>query len=927
MTAESLAPRTRSDTVRSMVDAAALAADKRALDDRLRAMLDEGRDGIVLGVERAKGLESLLTRVANDPDVRGVMPDGSAIIAVGTFGRGALPFASDLDLRLVVAKRADRAAVQRWADAFLYPIWDAKITLGHQVTTLDDWIELGATDLASATACLDAREIFGNRELSRTIAERAWPVLFENDALGRFIDALEAERAKRGERFGGSVYLLEPDVKAGGGGLRDVDIARWALGARHRVGPVFGTPAHLVWAELLRQGVLVEREVQEFSEAEDVQWRIRNRLHAQAGRRNDRLTFDAQEAIGVALGFEPEHIEDPVDRRGLAAEALMQSYYRKAHAVSRSCERILDRVRPRRRRGKPVEAVLEPGIRRFDGAIAVDDVEGLQRDPALAMRVVAVASKEDAPMSSFTRDAVSRLAAEPTWAARLRQSPEAVRVFLKLLSQRIPVGAFRGRSALGELHELGLLLAMVPEFEPVTGRSHHDIYHVYTVDIHSVAAVDRLAALCRGELGNDFPLASRIALELANPRVLFCAALLHDIGKGYPDKTGSRLNHAAVGAHLAEPIVQRFGLDAQEIADVSALIDLHLDMYHTATRRDLDDPATAEALVERVGDRERLRNLFLLTIVDVSTTSPTALTQWKARMLDDLYAAADAVFEGRPREKADATRRRRIVQTVVEASSLAPEAVENFLRTMPDRYLLANDARRMAAHAKLEEGRMLGEVRVSVEDTEVPGVAEVCVLADDAPGLLARIAAVITAQRLDVLAAQIHSRVHDANGRTEALDLFWVTHRLRGDEGLRKLGARIVDDLSALDDRTGGIERWLHDKLPAGFLERPTPAVRTRVVVDDRASPKHTVIEVFARDRPGLLFGLANCVHGLGLTIASSKINTEGHQVADVFYVSEPNGLKITDPARVKVVRDRIVAAVERTQQRESTRNLETERW
>jgi [protein-PII] uridylyltransferase len=911
-----------------MVDVASLAAEKRAFDERLRAHLEQGRDGIELGVERARALEELLVRVASDPQVRSAMPERAAIVAVGTFGRGALPFASDLDLRLVIPERADRAAVQRWADAFLYPIWDAKVTLGHQVTTLDDWLDLAKSDLASATACLDARVIFGDPALAKTIAERAWPQLFEADALGRFVDALEAERAKRGERFGGSVYLLEPDVKAGGGGLRDVDIARWALGARHRVAPILGTPAHLVWHELLKQGVLVDREVHEFADAEVLHWRVRNRLHATAGRRNDRLTFDAQEAIGVALGFEPSGVEDPVDRRALAAEALMQAYYRRAHAVSRACERILDRVRPRRRRGKPVEVAIEPGVRRFDGTVAVDDVESLERDPALALRVVAVAAREGLPMSSFTRDVISRLASEPAWCGRLRATPDAARAFLGVLGQRSEVTAFRGRSALGELHELGLLLAMIPEFEPVTGRSHHDIYHVYTVDVHSVAAVDRLAALCRGELGNDFPLASRVAVEAPNARVLTCASLLHDVGKGYPDKSGSRQNHAAVGARLGQAILPRLGLDAQEIADVCALIDLHLEMYHTATRRDLDDPATVDAFVEKVGDRERLRNLFLLTVVDVSTTSPTALTQWKARMLDDLYAAADAAFEGQPREKADAVRRRRIVQGVVEVSELAPEAVERFLATMPDRYLLANDARRMAAHARLAEGRMVGEVRIAIEATEVPGVAEVCVLADDAPGLLACIAAVITGQRLDVLAAQIHSRPVQGHERTEALDLFWVTHRLRGGEGLRKLGARMVDDLGALDDRTGGIERWLQDKLPAGFLERPTPAVRTRVVVDDRASPKHTVIEVFSRDRPGLLFSLAHCVHGLGLSIHSSKINTEGHQVADVFYVSEANGEKVKDPARVKFIRDRMLAAAERTQQaRESTRSLESERW
>ena len=913
-------------SVHRMVDAASLATEKRALDDRLLASLEAGSGGIALGLERAGGLEILLAHVAKDPDVLRVMPEGSAIVAVGTFGRGALPFASDLDLKLVVPRRADRQEVQAWADAFLYPLWDAKIALGHQVTTLEDWVDLAATDLASATSCLDARVIFGNDQVGRTLAQKAWPALFEGEALGKFIEALEKERSKRSERFGGSVYLLEPDVKAGGGGLRDVDIARWALGARHCVAPVLGTKAHLVWGELLRKGFLVEREVAEFSQAEELQWRVRNRLHAHAGRRSDRLTFDEQETIAVALGFEPLHIDDPVDRRALAAEALMQAYYQRAHAVSRSCERILDRVRPRKRRGKPVEAVLEADIRRFDGTIALENVEALTRNPATALRVVAVASKEDAPMSSFTRDAISRAAAEPKWTERLRNSPDAAPIFLAILSQKCPVGAFRGRSALGELHELGLLLAMIPEFEPVTGRSHHDVYHVYTVDVHSVTAVDKLAALCRGELGNEFPLASRIAVELSNPRVLFCAALLHDIGKGYPDKSGSRLNHAAVGAQKSTAILQRLGLDPQEIADVAALIELHLEMYHTATRRDLDEPETAQGLVDRVGDRERLRHLFLLTVVDVSTTSPTALTQWKARMLDDLYAGADAVFEGRPRERADAARRQRIVQSVVDASELSPEAVEEFLRTLPDRYLLANDAKRMAAHARLAEGQMMGEVRVSVVETEVPGVAEICVLTEDAPGLLARIAAVITAQRLDVLAAQIHSRIHDEDGRTEALDLFWVSHRLRGSDGLLRLGERVVDDLSSLDDRTGGIDRWLQDKLPTGFLERPTPAVRTRVVVDDRASPKHTVIEVFARDRPGLLFALAYCMHRLGLTIWSSKINTEGHQVADVFYVTDADGKKLTDPSQVKLVRDRIVAAVELTQQRDTSRNLENER-
>ncbi len=873
--------------------------------DRHRASLvqrlESGEDGMSLGRANARFLDACFrTRFASAARIAELPPAGLAVAAVGSFGRGAVALRSDADIVVVVNPRAiggDQAAA--FAEALLYPLWDATVAVGHQVLSAADAIGLAEDDLATATELLDLRFLGGDSDLVRELVARANEGLFGEEDITGFIQRLEVEGTGRHERFGGSVYLLEPDVKSGAGGLRDIDGMRWAARARYRVGEEDAQGKLGTWRELLHKGVLIEREAAEISASEEFMWRVRNRLHARDGRKADRLGFEEQEALATAMGYGHD--------RARAAERMMQDYYRHARAVTRARGGLFERLRPMRRRTKAPATDAGGGVHLFDGHVTIAGTAELQADPALALRMYAECVRHGVPVLPFARDAIARVTDDASWCERLRASAEAAALFVELLCT-IPDTLARRPSMVAELYDVGLLLAMVPEFLPVTGQVHHDTYHVYTVDAHSVASVDRLRQLARGELAHEYALASRLAAEIARPHPLFLATLLHDVGKGYPDSSGSRRGHSKTGAELCERILPRLGLSSEDVDDARQLVHDHLLMYHVATRRDLDDAATIEEFCRSVRGREGLRSLYLLTVADLSTTSPTAMTSWKARMLDDLYFAAEAHLAGHV-PRADAERLSRVRDAVRKAWSGSRQAIESLLGSMPDRYLLANSPESIVHHARVvgeRAGRAAHVGRIPSRHTEA---AELCVVAADRPGLLASIAAAITANRLEVLAAQVYSRQCEAG--IEAVDLFWVRDREGGTQGidraLRRLSSDLVEVCSGVVDAAELVRGRVGSSSP--WRERPSPAVATEIHVDDRASPRHTVVEIFAKDRPGLLYELARALHELGLSIALSKINTEGMRVADVFYVSELDGAKVPTGPRYKQIHEALLAA------------------
>jgi [protein-PII] uridylyltransferase len=886
--------------------------DLRGLLDRHRASLvarvDAGEDGLALGRANARFLRARFDHRFQAAAARTGLPShGLALAAAGSFGRGAVALRSDADVVFVldpkVVSPKDAAA---FAEALLYPLWDATLQVGHQVLDAEGALPLAQRDLATATALLDLRFLAGDESTLRGLVSHAREGLFVERELGAFIDRLDEEAAARHGRFGGSVYLLEPEVKSGAGGLRDLDAIGWVARARYVV-PV-ETEAKLgLWGDLVQLGVLLPREAQELASSEEFLWRVRNRLHSRVTRKSDRLGFEDQEALGVSMGYGED--------RDRAAERLMQEYYLRARAVTRARASLLERLRPVRKRTKPSATVdLGGGVSLFDGYVTLAKNAVLLEDPALAMRLFAASVRQHVPILPFALDAVSRAAADPAWCERLRASREAADLFVELVCT-VPDAKMRGGSIVGALHDAGLLLAMVPEFLPVTGRVHHDVYHVYTVDVHSVAAIDRLRQLARGELAHEYPLSSRLAVEIARPRPLFLATLLHDVGKGWPDETGSRKNHSRAGAELCDVILPRLGLDAEEVQEARELVQQHLLMYHVATRRDLDDPSAIEEFCRGVRGREGLRNLFLLTVSDLSTTSPTAMTSWKSRMLDELYFAAEGHLAGHE-PAADAERVARVREAVralwrKDAPSTVA-ALDAFMATMPDRYLLANGAESIGHHARVVADRGDRAAHVARVPSRHPEAAELCVVADDRPGLLECIAAAITGSRLEVLAAQVYSRA--VGSRSEAVDVFWVRDREGGTEGVERALPRLAQDLQSVCSGAIDPGELLRSRTGSGspWRERPSPAVPTEILLDDRASPRHTIVEVFAKDRPGLLYTVSRALHGLGLSIALSKINTEGTRAADVFYVSDVDGAKIAGGAvRHQEIHDALFRAIE----------------
>lgn len=823
--------------------------------------------GLDLGRRVAREYDDLLRPVFAAADDKPV-----AFAAVGGYGRGAVALRSDLDVRVLARTVEEAEAI---VDSVLYPLWDAGLAIGHQVLILGDVVELARQDLATATSLLDWRHLAGDRSLSDEVVWRVSGSLFAASELARFAERLAEEVERRHERFGDSVYLLEPDVKNGAGGLRDLDILRWAAHARYGAGEMGG---------LVRVGALVPREAQDLAEAEELLWQIRHLLHAHAGRRSDRLTFDEQETIARSLGYgaETEGVEN-----------MMSAYYRAARVISRGRTTMLARAAHESRR-RPKAEDLGDGLRLFDDSVTLDDATRIGSEPELAFRLVAVAVEKNRPIHAHARELIQRFSSDGAWCERLRRSRPAGRMFVELVTTRKETKLTKG-SALRELHELGLLLAMIPEFSPVVGRVHHDLYHVYTVDVHSVAAVDRIAALARGDLASQYPLASRLAAEVLSPAVLAFATLLHDVGKSI-----GRRDHSARGAEMAHAILGRLHFRAEEIEEASRLIKEHLTMYLLATRRDIDDPATAHELIETVGTRETLRNLYLLTVVDVLTTSPTSLTSWKAHLLDELYIAADEALTGASGEIGRAELLRKEVLGFAEGySETAVRGAEErawlarYLESMPDRYLLASSAQAIVEHAEVVRSFKDRTVSVEVVPSSHPEATELCVVARDRPGLLALISAALTASKLEVLAAQVYTRKRE-DGSVQAVDLFWVQSRVEGAEAVLRALPRVRRDLEAMVSGASKPQVTLGAASPT---RRAAPKVSTRVALDHRASREHTIIEVVTTDRPGVLFAIANALYELGLAISVAKINTEGARAIDVFYVQDAGGKKL-DPGK-----------------------------
>jgi len=824
-------------------------------------------------------------------------PTPVALVALGGYGRRELAPFSDVDLLVLHAKREPGPFVKEASERFLYSLWDLKLEVGYGVRDIRGCEQLANEDHTARTALLDLRYLRGDPALFRDL-ERDQLHGLSQARVDAFIAEKMRETRERRERFGDSLYLLEPNVKQSEGGLRDLQSGLWAARAKFKVAGV---------TELLAKALLPEPEVVELRRARDFVWRVRNQMHYATGRKTDQLTFDLQPLVAAFMGY---------GEGDASVEEFMRHYYLAAKTILVASDAIVDRcLEPAR--GKPWRRADAPASRTgaesgsgpspdarplaggefkvFRGRLTITDRETLRKSSAALVRLFATADREGLDLYPYARDMAAQAAAElPPEAA---SDPELNQELLAMFTRPGTRGRF-----LTLMHDLGALERVLPEFARVTARRQIDLYHVYTVDVHSLFAARRLYALRGGDLQVDSltPLMQR----LERPLGLYLGTLFHDIGKG------SGKDHSVRGAEIAAAACVRMGIDPADAADVEWLVLKHLRMANLAQRRDLSDPNLIHAFAEEVGTLDRLDKLYLLTYADIATVGPRTWTEWKGRLLKELYEKTRALLEAgaersRPIPGTHEAQGRAAVVEALAARHVPPEDRDRFVAAMPSRYFLTEPPSLAPRHLRLLElGRRLAVASV-VRHRPALGFSDLALTAPDRPGLLAVIAGVLAAHRIDIQHAEVFSTPQDEAGlgwlAGRALDLF----ELRGPEGgalepVRWRAARA--DLGRVLEGEIALENLMARRLRASPLpQKPLPKLATKVVIDNESARAHSVIDVFTADRVGLLHTLSRTFFELGLSVDLARITTEGHRAADAFYVRTASGGRLEGPERQRV--------------------------
>lgn len=803
-----------------------------------------------------------------------------AVIAVGGYGRGELAPFSDIDLLFLLPYKAT-PHTEQVVEWMLYMLWDMGLKVGHATRSIDECIRQSKADMTIRTAILEARFLSGEETLFAELRKRFVDEVIAGTAMA-FVQAKLAERDARHQRLGDSRYVLEPNIKEGKGGLRDLHTLFWIAKYLYRVDDVH---------ELVGRGVLLEDEYQAFAKAQDFLWTLRCVLHWLSGRAEERLTFDVQPEIARRMGYTHHAGTQRVER-------LMKHYYLVAKDVG-DLTRIFcaaieaeQKRRPRfslasvwsRRRN--IEGFFVEGDR-----LTVADGDVFRKNPVKLLALFHAAQQNGLDIHPKALRAVRRSLRLIN--AELRENPEANRLFLEMLtSPKDP------ETTLKRLNEAGVFGRFITDFGRVVAQMQYDMYHVYTVDEHTIRAIGLLHGIEQGRYKEEHPLSTEIVHKVLSRRVLYLAVLLHDIAKG---RGGS---HSELGAEVAHKLCPRLGLSPEETETVAWLVLHHLGMSDVAQKRDIGDPKTITDFAELVQSPERLRLMLVLTVVDMRATGPKVFNGWKAALLRELYSKTEEVLTGGLAGRGDETR---IAATLADLRKALPDwSEEDFQAHVargPGAYWLSNDLATLARHARIvrEAERTKAPLALDWRIDAYRAVTELTVYTGDHAGLFAKIAGAIAVAGGNIVDARIFTL---ANGM--ALDGFWVQDTTGGAFDRSDKLAR----LSAIIERSLAGRLWPEEVAAVG---RGLPSrtdifhVPPRVLIDNKASAAHTVVEVNGRDRPGLLYALTRALTDLNLQIYSAKISTYGERVVDVFYVKDVFGLKIEHEAKLKKIHERLL--------------------
>ena len=812
-----------------------------------------------------------------------------AVLAVGGYGRAEMAPHSDVDLLFLTPWK-----VTPWAESViestLYILWDLRLKVGHASRTVGDCLRLAREDITIRTALLEHRLLFGDPDTAAELRERLWSELFSRTG-AQFIDAKLAERAERHRRQGGQRYVLEPNVKEGKGGLRDLQTLYWIAKYLHRVDRA---------AELVDLGVFSAAEYAAFARAEDFLWAVRCHMHHIAGRNVDQLTFDMQVEVAERMGY-----ADHGGRR--AVEHFMQAYFRHATRVGELTRIFLTALETAHAKRVPSLVGLirrrkrvRPGFRVAQGRLTVENPDAFLLDPLNLLRLFEEALRTGLLLHP---DAMRLLAANLHRIDRsVQEDREANRIFLDLMLKH-----GNPERALRRMNELGMLAAFIPEFEPVVAMMQFNVYHSYTVDEHTIQCISNLAEIERGERVRDLPVVSEILRGGVNRRVLYVALLLHDIGKGRPE------DHSVLGAQIARRLAPRLGLNPEEAETVEWLVRHHLLMSDMAQKRDISDPRTVRSFARAVKTRKRLDLLLVLTVCDIRGVGPNTWNNWKAMLLRQLYRdTAEALETGledlnRDKREDEAKRALRAALADWPRADLRTETSRHY-----GPYWQGLPTESHVVFAQLLRGLGEGSIAIDLHPDEDRDATRASFVLADHPGIFSRLTGAL---------AMVGANVVDARTYTTkdgfATAVFWVQDAEgRPYEAERLPRLRKTIERSFAGEVVAGEALRDRDKLRK--RERPF-RVPTTITFDNDGSEIYTIIEVDTRDRPGLLYDLTRTLADSNIYIASAVIATYGLQAVDTFYVKDVFGLKLYAKSRQEALERKLRAAIEAGAKRAAT--------
>ena len=829
----------------------------RTRQQELAEQWRQGLDGRELLHRHAALADAFIVEQFDRTQAAGEIPGEVAMVALGGYGRGELYPYSDIDLLLLHAQRAGEA-LQTAARALLYPLWDAGYEVGHSVRTVKEAVRFAREDFPFQVALLDARLVAGAAPLLEELRERYSTTILQGRRQ-QFVRAMEGWRAERRRRYGSHSFLLEPHIKEGTGGLRDIQAMHWVARG------VFSLPD---LEAVQGSGMLADTDRQAFERARSMLTRIRYGLHQLCRRKSDHLVLDYQEDLAAALGY-----EDSDGQRGV--ERFMREVYTHLQTVAVVTDLFFEHVLEilGMTGAASGERRLERAIAVRGGTVRLTAPEELGQRPYLLMRLFLQAGRTGLPLHHRTRQAVT--AHLHLVDDGFRESRRVARIFCELLTASNEVFP-----VLEAMLATGLLTRFLPEFAAVESLAQHDLYHLYTVDRHQLQTVAELSGLRRDM--------AELCAEAGDLEVLFLAALLHDIGKG------RQTDHSLLGAELVGAIGRRLQLSPADCDLLAFLVRYHLYLPENGLRRDCTDREFIRQAAEVVGDVRRLTLLYLLTIADSRATGPSAWSNWKAGLVAELYlgvktylAAGGAAGDDHGESAGVRWLREQVM------ARLAGRTAAIDLATLPADYLLGFSPEEVVRHLGIHQeqaGRLRQQVLLFAEPGEHGW--HLLIMGDDRPGLLAKFCGVLALHGLTVRSARIFTWPDG----TVVDSLEVVPAALRDFDEMD--WGRVERDLNlAINYRLDVGYRLQEKRQPRPWgPARPVQQAQRRVMLDNQTSGRFTIVEVHAGDSPEILYQLAQTLADFDLTIHQARIATEVEQLIDVFYVRTPTGGQLTDP-------------------------------